>query len=136
MKVPAGRINGGRVVGAWPGATGRGDPTVAKGWNKKLLAGLVDGLGVVAGNAGKVGVGGREGVVGELGAGEEGEGDAGRCETMVAGLGKLRGWNAFALPVGVGRRVVNAVAPPIGVGRRVVGDGDGRGVGEKAGAVV
>ena len=75
-------------------------------------------------------------MVGELGAGEEGEGDAGRCVTIVAGLGKFRGWNAVALPVGGGRRVVNAVAPPIGVGRRVVGDGDGRGVGEKAAAVV
>jgi len=115
---------GGRIVVAGcPGATGLGDPTVGKGWKKKLLAGFVGpaGLtGVVGGRgvvtAGLVGVGGLTGVVGlgvGLGTGD-GEGDAGFC--TVAGSGKLKGENAVGFPVGVGLRVVEAKAT-VGVGR-------------------
>jgi len=80
------------VVAGCPGATGLGEPTVGKGWKKKLLAGLVGpagiaglagvvgGRGVVTGTgAGLVGVGSRTGVVG-LGVGDgtgDGDGDAG-----------------------------------------------------------
>ena len=71
---------------------------VGNGWKKKLLAGLVGGLlgvvggrALVTGDAGNVGVGARKGVVGELGAGEVGDGDAGRCTATVAGSGKLKG---------------------------------------------
>lgn len=83
MKVPAGMIVGGRiVVGAWPGATGRGAPTVGNGWKKKLLEGFgfpgltgvgVGARGVVAVITGLVGVGGRAAGVDGLG---DGEGDA------------------------------------------------------------
>lgn len=136
LKVPAGRRIGGPGVAGWPGATGRGDPIVGNGWKKKLLAGLVGGLAgvvggraLVIGDAGNVGVGRRKGVVGELGAGVEGDGDAGRGAATVEGSGKLKGWNAIgpAVGAGTGLRVVEANAGRAGV--------VGRGVGEKAATV-